>query len=69
MKNTVVAVASLAAIFCETQAERNAWKKRMVLAGYEKRGLSFPADWDSLPEDEKERRLDLALEQLAEVND
>jgi hypothetical protein len=69
MKNTVVAVASLAAIFCETQAEKNAWKKRMVLAGYDKRGVSFPDDWNSLSEDEKERRLDLALEQLAEIND
>lgn len=69
MKNPVAAVARLAAIHCETQAEKNAWKKRMLLAGYDKRGLDFPRDWDSLPEDEKERRLDLALEQLSEIED
>lgn len=64
MLPTVAAVASLAEIFCDTQADKNAWKKRMLNAGLDNQGLSFPADWDKLPEQEKARRLNGAIAEL-----
>ena len=39
----------------KTKAEEIAWKKRMLKT---QQGLSFPADFDSLPEDEQLKRLD-----------
>ena len=65
---TTAMVASLGNIFCDTQAEKNAWKVRMLKAGLEKKGLSFPADFDSLPEDEKERRLNAVIKLNQEVS-
>ena len=60
-------VASLGEVLCKDQKETNAWKKRMLSASSPKDptgepALSFPDDWDSLPEDEKERRLNKAIE-------
>jgi hypothetical protein len=53
---TVGNVAALASIFCNSPAESNDWKARMLKAGLP--GLSMPDDWDTLSEDEKTRRLD-----------
>ena len=39
----------------KTKAEDIAWKKRMLKT---QQGISFPADFDSLPEDEQLKRLD-----------
>lgn len=52
---TVGMIASLGDIFCQTQTDKNKWKARMLKAGLT--GLDLPADWDALPEEEKEIRL------------
>lgn len=44
----------------------NDWKKRMLSAGLENLGLSFPDDWDTLTEQEKKIRLDGAINQINE---
>ena len=63
MFKSVGAIASLGNVLCDNTADRNKWKKRMLEAGLS--GLDFPDDFDSLPEEEKERRInkviDLAL--------
>jgi hypothetical protein len=57
-------VAKLGEFLTNTQAEANAWKKRMLAAVLP---VTFPDDWDQLSENEKQRRLDqviaLAIEQ------
>ena len=60
-------VASLGDVLCKDKKDSNAWKKRMLSASSPKDptgkpALSFPDDWDSLPEAEKERRLNKAIE-------
>ena len=48
-------IAKLGDLFCESNEDKNKWKKRMLTAGLP--GLDFPDDFDTLPEEEKERRL------------
>jgi hypothetical protein len=60
--NSVAGVAMLGNIFCNTPEDKNNWKMRMLKAGMP--GFDPPADWDALPENEKERRLDLAINSL-----
>lgn len=55
LKSTAM-VASLGNLLCDNQKDKNDWKKRMLAAGIN--GLSIPEDWDTLSEEEKERRLD-----------
>lgn len=62
--NTVGLIAAIGNIFNETDKGRNDWKKRMLSAGLESKGLSFPEDWDQLTEEEKQRRLDCAINVL-----
>lgn len=47
------------------QKSANDWKARMLKAGLEGRGLIMPEDWSELPEDEKTRRLDGAIAEIA----
>ncbi len=54
---TVAMVASLGSLFGTDRKEANDWKTRMIKAGMEGKGLIMPDDWDSLGEEEKERRL------------
>jgi hypothetical protein len=61
--------AKLGEIFGETPKQKNDWKKRMLKAGMEKHGLSFPDDFDDLPEEERGRRLDGAIEMLGQDYD
>jgi hypothetical protein len=56
---TVAMVAQMGEIFGDTQKEKNDWKLRMLKAGIN--GLDIPSDWDSLSEDEKERRLNKVI--------
>ena len=56
----VAMVAAFGDVFGETQEDANAWKSRMLKAG----GVSFPDDFDQLPEDEKQRRLDGAIKEV-----
>ncbi len=55
-------IATLGDVLCETQEDKNTWKKRMLSAGIP--GIDFPSNWDQLSEDEKARRLDGALAEL-----
>jgi hypothetical protein len=60
-------VASLGDVLGKDKKEANAWKKRMLSASVPKDPtgaplLSFPDDWERLPEDEKERRLNKVIE-------
>ena len=64
LKN-IAMVAKMGDILCEGKKEKNDWKARMIKAGLENRGLIMPDDWDSLSEDEKERRLNGAIKELA----
>jgi len=61
---TIAGVAALGSIFCDNQKDANDWKARMIKAGLEGRGLIMPDNWNSLPEDEKTRRLDGAIAEL-----
>lgn len=64
MLKTVAMTAALGDIFGNTQKEKNDWKARMLKAGLADKGLDMPEDWDTLTEDEKERRLNGAIAQL-----
>lgn len=55
----VGAITKLGEIFCDSTEDKNKWKRRMLEAGLS--GLDFPDDFDSLSEEEKERRLDKAI--------
>lgn len=57
------ALAKIGEFFGNTKKEKNDWKKRMLKAGLGN-NLMLPDDWDSLPEEEKAKRLDGAIEQL-----
>ena len=56
----VAVVAGLGELFADTQEEKNDWKARMLKAGIP--GLQVPEDWDTLTEDEKEKRLNKVIE-------
>ena len=51
-------VASFAEIFSETPQQKNDWKKRMLAT---QKGITFPDNWDTLSEEEKQKRLDEAI--------
>jgi hypothetical protein len=57
-------IASLGDIFCDNKNQKNDWKMRMLKAGIPQGALHVPEDWDTLDEDEKERRLNSAIETL-----
>ena len=59
-------VASFGEVLCKDQKEKNAWKKRMLSASSPL--LSFPDDWESLPEAEKESRLNKVIEHARKNN-
>ena len=63
----ISSIAKLGNIFCENQKDKNDWKERMIKAGLENKGLIMPDDWDSLPEDTKEQRLN-GIIQMLETN-
>lgn len=62
--NHIAAVAKLGEVFGSNQKESNDWKARMLKAGLPEGALQMPEDWDTLSEDEKQRRLDGAIEAL-----
>src|SRR3990167_1295649 len=61
---TVAMVMAMGNIFGKNQKEKNDWKARMLKAGLDGRGLIMPDEWDTLSEDQKETRLNGAIEQL-----
>lgn len=62
---SVAMVAQLGDLFCQDKKSQNDWKTRMIKAGFGE-AISMPEDWESLPEDEKARRLNLVIAQLKE---
>jgi len=61
--NILLMVTKLGDIICNTSEEKNDWKVRMMKASLGQ-GVDFPDDWDSLPEEEKTKRLTGALSVL-----
>jgi len=59
--NSIKMVCAVGEVLTDDKKEQNDWKKKMISAGLGE-GVSFPDDWDSLSEDEKQRRLDGAVE-------
>jgi len=57
MVKSVGMVAALGNIMTNNKKDSNDWKLRMLKAGLENKGLSIPEDWDTLTEEEKEKRL------------
>lgn len=61
--NTVGMVAAFGELLAgPTTKDKNDWKQRMITAGVPEGTISFPEDWDSLGEDEKELRLNGVIE-------
>jgi hypothetical protein len=58
--STLTKIAKLGELLTDTKEESNIWKKKMIAAGIP--GLSFPDDWDTLSEEEKESRLNKVIE-------
>ena len=65
---TIASVAKMSEIFCPDKKSKNDWKKRMLKAGLESKGLIMPDDWEDLSEDEKEAKLDGVIKMLAIEN-
>lgn len=57
----VIGMAKLADLLCEDKSQRNRCK---TLAVQSIQGIDIPSDWDTLSEEEKERRLNGAIEEL-----
>lgn len=55
------AIASLGGMMSEDKAGANKWKARMLKAGL---NLEMPEDWDTLSEDEQEKRLNNVINKL-----
>ncbi len=55
---TIASIAKLGELFAPDQKSQNDWKKRMLTAGLENKGLIIPEDWDTLDENDKQARLD-----------
>ena len=62
MFKTLSMVMKIGEVFSENQKETNDWKTRMLKAGLENKGLIMPDDWDSLSEDDKEKRLNSVID-------
>src|SRR4030095_13736112 len=60
---SIAAIAMLGDIFTDTRKQSNDWKARMIKAGVGA-GIQMPDDWDTLNEDEKQRRLDGVIQIL-----
>jgi len=58
----VAMVSAFGDLLCDTPKARNDWKKRMLSTVH---GISFPEDFDTLPEEERTRRLDEALKVIS----
>ena len=56
-------MAKIGDVLCNTPEEKNDWKKRMMKASLGE-AVNFPENWDTLPEEEKTRRLNGAFDAL-----
>lgn len=57
MFKSIGMIAKLGEIMTNNKKESNDWKVRMLKAGLENKGLIMPEDWNTLTEEEKEKRL------------
>ena len=62
--NSLSMVMKMGSLMCPDKAEANDFKLRMLKAGLPQGALNLPDDFDSLPEAEKERRLNGVAEIL-----
>ena len=62
--NTIGMIAKMGDVLGKNKKEKNDWKTRMLKAGLENKGLIMPEDWDTLGENEKEKRLNNVIETL-----
>lgn len=60
---TIAAVAALGDIMTGSKSESNDWKVRMIKAGLGN-AIDMPDDWETLTDEEKERRLNLVIQEL-----
>jgi hypothetical protein len=56
-------IAKLGNILCDTQKDKNDWKTRMLKAGFP--DLDIPEDWNTLTEEEKEKRLNHVIDEFS----
>lgn len=61
---TIGIVAKMGELFTKNKKESNDWKARMLKAGFPEGAISMPEDWPTLSEDEKEKRLNAAINSL-----
>jgi hypothetical protein len=62
--NMIAGLAKMGELLSDDKKEQNDWKKRMLDAGLSGLGLDMPDNWDSLSEDDKERRLNSVITML-----
>lgn len=62
MFGAVAMVAKFGEVLSDSKEEANSWKKRMIQAGLP--DVQFPEDWESIPEEEKEDRLNALIKFL-----
>ena len=59
--NIVAGVSKMFGLMADNIEQKNKFQKKFIQTIP---GINFPADWDDLPEDEKEKRLHKTLQQL-----
>lgn len=61
---SIAIIAKMGELLTDTQKGANDWKARILKAGIGE-ALSMPEDWDTLTENEKQDRLDKAIQAIA----
>lgn len=62
--STLSAVMALGDIFGGNRSESADWKLRMLKAGVPEGAISLPEDWDTLSDEEKNKRLDAIIKEF-----
>lgn len=65
MFKSIAMIATIGELLTDTQSQANDWKARMLKAGLGEAMLPMPDDWNTLSEDEKQARLDKAIQAIA----
>lgn len=63
MFKSIAMIAKMGEVLTNTQKDANDWKARMLKAGLGE-GLSMPDNWETLSEDEKQARIDKAIQAI-----
>lgn len=61
----IAGFAKLGEILCDNTKDKNDFKARILKAGLSDKGLIIPDDWNTLPEEEKEKRLNNVIKELS----